>query len=80
MAVALLGPEGAEYRPLRDTAPWKYLGFGLAGTLLVTSLIAFVERRFRWQMLIVGLGSTVVLAMVYDLPFDDLLLLPNGNF
>jgi len=78
--VAVLGDQGAEYRLLRDTAPWKYLGFLMGGTLLVSALISFVERRVTWQALVIGLGASAALALLYDLPFDDLLLPPNGDY
>ncbi len=67
------------YRPLRDTAPWKYIGFSLGGTALVAGLICFVERRLSWRAIWVALVATLALILVYDLPFDDLLLPPNGD-
>ena len=70
---------GAEYRPQRDTAPWKYVGYILGGTLLVAGLIWLVERRLRWSRLFLALGVSVFLALFYDLPFEDLLLPPNGD-
>ena len=68
-----------QYRLLRDTAPWKYIGFLLGGTLLVAGLIWQVEGRLRLRTVAIGLGAVVVLILVYDLPFDDLLLPPNGD-
>jgi hypothetical protein len=64
MAVALFKPEET-YRNLRDTAPWKYLGFALGGTGLVAVLI--------------GLATVACLIGIFDLAFDDLLLPPNGD-
>jgi len=69
----------AEYRLLRDTAPWKYLGFIAGGAWLIVSLIAFNERRIRWQHFAIALAAVLVLIAFYDLPFDDLLLPPNGD-
>jgi len=71
--------ESAEYRLLRDTAPWKYIGFITGGVWLIVSLIAFNERRIRWQHIAVALAAVLVLIAFYDLPFDDLLLPPNGD-
>ncbi|MDF1726267.1 MAG: hypothetical protein P1U53_00825 [Sulfitobacter sp.] len=73
----LLTEEG--YRLLRDTAPWKYLGFLTGGTVLVTGLVALVERRLTLRAILIGLATVVVLIVLYDLPFDDLLLPPNGD-
>jgi cytochrome bd-type quinol oxidase subunit 2 len=74
---ALVTDDG--YRPRRDMIPWKFIGFGLGGVCLIAGLIALVERRLSWRGLVVGLVATAVLIAVYDLPFDDLLLPPNGD-
>ncbi len=68
-----------EYRLLRDTQPWKYIGFVLGGTCLITSLITWVEGRFRMAHWVVAMAVVAVLILLYDLPFDDLLLPPNGD-
>jgi hypothetical protein len=67
------------YRPMRDTAPWKYMGFVLGGVVLIAGLIALVEGRVSLSGVVLGLLATVALIVVYDLPFDDLLLPPNGD-
>jgi len=71
--------DSAEYRLLRDTVPWKYLGFIAGGVWLIVSLIAFNERKIRWQHFLIALAAVLVLIAFYDLPFDDLLLPPNGD-
>lgn len=68
-----------DYRALRDTAPWKYAGFVVGGTLFVAGLMALVEGRVSGRGVLIGLLSAVVLVVLYDLPFDDLLLPPNGD-
>lgn len=78
--VALFAEQGSEYRLLRDTAPWKYLGFMIGGTFLVCTLICFVERRFTLQALAIGIGASLALTLLYDFPFEDLLLPPNGDY
>jgi hypothetical protein len=78
LAVALLAPDET-YRNLRDTMPWKHIGFALGGTGLVTALITLVEKRFSRTGLLIGLATVVVLIGVFDLAFDDLLLPPNGD-
>ncbi|MEM7188695.1 MAG: hypothetical protein AAF439_03710 [Pseudomonadota bacterium] len=70
---------GTEYRPQRDTVPWKYFGFVLGGTALITALIYMVERELRPSRILIAFGVTAVLAFLYDVPFDDLLLPPNGD-
>jgi hypothetical protein len=74
---ALVLEEG--YRPMRDTAPWKYIGFILGGVVLIAGLIALVEGRVSLRGVALGLLATIALIVVYDLPFDDLLLPPNGD-
>lgn len=77
-AVWALTEDGA-YRNLRDTAPWKYLGYIAGGTMLVAGLMAMVEGRVTWRGVVIGLLATLALIAVYDLPFEDLLLPPNGD-
>lgn len=67
------------YRLLRDTAPWKYVGFALGGMTLVAGLIALIEGRLTWRTLLIALITVLGLIALYDLPFDDLLLPPNGD-
>lgn len=69
----------AEYRLLRDSAPWKYLGFIVGGLWMIVSLIALNERRVRWQHFLIALAAVLLLIAFYDLPFEDLLLPPNGD-
>lgn len=75
--VAMLS--GEEYRPLRDTLPWKYIGFLLGGSVLVYVLMTLVDRRFSWSRLLIAVLATLLIALFYDLPFDDLVLPPNGD-
>ncbi|KHQ51155.1 hypothetical protein [Mameliella alba] len=83
LALALFGPETdppATYRLMRGTAPWKYLGFTLGGTLLVFGLISLLEGRMRAGRLLIAVLAVAALIAVFDLPFDTLLLPPNGDF
>ncbi|RCK42446.1 hypothetical protein TH25_22795 [Thalassospira profundimaris] len=77
--VHLLGSTDASYRDLRDTVPWKYAGFVTGGTFLVTMLMSLIERRLSWRALLVGLAVTALLILIFDVPFSDLLLPPNGD-
>lgn len=69
-----------DYPNLRDTFPWKYIGYLLGGFSLILGLIALVEHRLSWRAVWVALGTTVALIVIYDLPFDHLQLPPNGDF
>ena len=71
--------EPREYRLMRGSFPWKYIGFVLGGTVAITGLIAWAERRMTWAALIIGLGAVLGMIARFDLPFDDLLLPPNGD-
>ena len=79
VAASFLAADGAEYRTLRDTIPWKYVGFLLGGVVMVTGGIVIAERRFSLSALAVGIAAVLALITVYDLPFEDLLLPPNGD-
>ena len=68
-----------DYRALRDERPWKYLGFLFGGTGLVAGLMALMEGHLTRRGLLVGLCATLALIALYDLPFEDLLLPPNGD-
>lgn len=69
-----------EYRLLRDTTPWKHLGFVLGGTLAITGTISLTEGRFTARALGAGIVAVLVMIAIFDLPFDDLLLPPNGDY
>lgn len=68
-----------EYRPLRASAPWHYIGFVLGGTILIGGLTSLVERRLSAHQFVIGFIAALVVALLYDLPFDDLILPPNGD-
>ena len=68
-----------EYRPLRDTAPWKYIGFVLGGGILIAGLGYIAEGRTGWRRVALTFLGLLALALAYDLPFEDLLLPPNGD-
>jgi len=79
IAVWLSGTE-AEYRLLRDTLPWKYLGYFLGGVFIVSGLISQAEGRITGRAVLIGVCVVIGLIVIYDLPFEDLLLPPNGDF
>jgi hypothetical protein len=80
VAVADLFTEAdMSYRALRDTAPWKYLGFLVGGTGLIAGMIGWIEGRLTRRTMVIALTAICILIVIYDLPFDDLLLPPNGD-
>ncbi|MEX0283293.1 MAG: hypothetical protein AB3N23_01650 [Paracoccaceae bacterium] len=68
-----------EYRLLRDTVPWKYLGFLMGGTIMVFGMISVVEGQLRLRLLFISIAAVLAVMFVYDVPFEDLLLPPNGD-
>lgn len=76
---ALMGLSGQDYRLLRADVPWKYTGFTLGGWSMAFGLITLAERRPTWRAALVAALAVAALIAVYDLPFDDLLLPPNGD-
>ena len=71
--------QGTGYRPLRDTLPWKFTGFLLGGGMLIASLSSLADRQWSWQRLGLGILIAFVLGALFDLPFEDLILPPNGD-
>lgn len=68
-----------EYRLLRATPIWKHIGYVLGGTFMVSGIIAIVEQKMSRRAVLTGLATVIALIAVFDLPFDDLLLPPNGD-
>ena len=73
-----VGVDGG-YRPLRATPPWSYLGFVIGGTMLIGALTGVVNRQQSLRDYAIGLAAALTIALLYDLPFDDLILPPNGD-
>lgn len=78
-AVDIFGNREDSYRSLRDSAPWKHIGFAIGGIILVSGLIGLVEHKLTINGFIIGLGTVLVLIGIFDLAFDNLLLPPNGD-
>ena len=71
--------DGGEYRLLRDTPPWKYLGFAIGGGFLVCAMVSLVEEKVSAKALLIGVVAVAGIILLYDLPFEDVLLPPNGD-
>lgn len=67
------------YRPLRATPPWNYVGFLLGGTVMIGGLTGLASRRFSPRDFATGFIAALTIALLYDLPFEDLILPPNGD-
>ncbi len=76
--IVAMGFEGG-YRPLRATPPWNYIGFLVGGTMMIGGLIATASRRLSIRGFAIGFATSLIIALLYDMPFDDLLLPPNGD-
>lgn len=75
-----LAEQLGDYRSLRDTAPWKYIGYFFGGFILVFGLIWLMQGRVLLKSIWITLAAVIALIALYDLPFDNLLLPPNGDF
>lgn len=75
----MLRDEPLEYRLLRATFGWKHIGYVLGGVIIVSGQIAIVERKMSRRAVVTGLAAVIIFIAVFDLPFDDLLLPPNGD-
>lgn len=71
--------ETRSYRQLIDTAPYKYIGFAAGGFCMVVSLTSLIAHRPSWRLAAVSAASVALMIVLYDVPFDDLLLPPNGD-
>ena len=71
--------EQQEYRLLRATAGWKHVGFVFGGIIAVTGLISVIERKVTRRAIVTGILVVVVLIVIFDIPFEDLQLPPNGD-
>ena len=70
---------GTGYRPLRDTLPWKFTGFLAGGTVMIWTLSALADGGWTWRRFGTAFLVTLVIGAVFDLPFEDLVLPPNGD-
>lgn len=73
-----LGGEIGSYRNLRATYPYKLIGYVVGGFVLIFGIISVVENRFSMNGALVSIVAVVVITMLYEVPFDNLLLPPNG--
>ncbi len=79
LAVSIFEDESS-YRAMRDTIPYKYLGFLIGGSVLMTCLISLIEGSVRPQRVVLAIATVILLIVIFDVPFDALLLPPNGDW
>ena len=80
VAVSLFADEDSTYRLLRETPPYKYVGFVLGGFTMIFGAISMIEGKILAKRAIAALVGVGVLLLVFDVPFDKLLLPPNGDY
>ena len=71
--------EEATYRELRATVPWSWIGYLLGGAMLVIGFMTMIERRPTHLAVAIGLAISILFVVIVDLPFDSLILPPNGD-
>lgn len=76
--VNAMGGEIGTYRNLRATYPYKLIGYVTGGFVLVFGVISVVENRFSKGAALASILAVVALTILYEVPFDNLLLPPNG--
>lgn len=75
----LFRAEPIEYRLLRITPGWRHVGYVLGGVIVVAGMISIVENKLTRRAVLTALLAIVVFIAIFDLPFEDLLLPPNGD-
>lgn len=84
LAVALFaqgdGSETVTYRQMRSTYPYKLIGFVMGGFSLVFFTTALIEGRVKTIRIFSSLIVVAVLIAIFDLPLDNVLLPPNGDW
>ena len=67
------------YRNLRATWPLKYLGYVTGGTVMLCALSQFMDQSLTRKRALLFFGISFAIALFFDLPFEDILLPPNGD-
>jgi hypothetical protein len=83
VAVArMVWPDLSDFRSLRMTLPWAWVPFIIGGALLIAPLVIASERLpARRGLAAFGFGAAVALAVAafLTLPFEDVLIPPQGD-
>ena len=75
----LFAQDDVTYRNVRNVRPLKYAGFILGGTVLLSCFSHFMDKSLTKKRAGLFLLITAVIAAFFDLPFEDILLPPNGD-
>ncbi len=78
-AIDIITVQDWSYRPLRATFPFRYMGFLLGGTVMIAGLGWFMDGKISRRVIIRSLLITFAVAACFDLPFEDIILPPNGD-
>lgn len=70
---------GLEYRLIRTQVPWVYLGYVIGGGGMIFVLSCWEENRWTWKRLFISLAIALTIALILDLPLEDVQLPPNGD-
>jgi len=78
--INLINGENDNYRLFKGSIPHKYFGYILGGFIMVFGSIGVVENKFSANGAWLSIIAVAVLTFLYDVPFDNLLLPPNGDY
>ena len=76
---AMITDTDVSYRNLRNIWPLKYVGFVCGGTVLLCSFSHFMDRSLTRKRATLFVAISIAIALFFDLPFEDILLPPNGD-
>jgi hypothetical protein len=79
-AINAFGGEIGTYRQLKAAFPYKYLGYLIGGFVMAFGMIRVVENKTSQSAAWVSAFAVLALILLYDLPFENILLPPNGDF
>ena len=72
--------EDVGYRQVRDAVPWKYLGYLIGGFTMVFATTCIIEGKVTARRALTSLVTVLLFIAIFDGPFDNILLPPNGDW
>ena len=64
---------------MRNVWPLKYIGYLIGGTALLCGLSHFMDSGLTRKRALIFFTISVGIALFFDVPFEDILLPPNGD-